>query len=149
MLYPERKVVSLSGDGGAQMNLPELATCIQYNLHMVHVILNDNAFGMIKWKQGVANFEEWGLDLQNPDFVALAKSYGAEGYHISSANEFAPLLQQCLEKEGVHVIEVPFSYDWMAAQLKQIPDDIARVTKQVEDELGEKCYFECSFGVPS
>jgi acetolactate synthase-1/2/3 large subunit len=144
-LYPDRPVVSLSGDGGAQMNLPELATCMQYKLNIVHVILNDNAFGMIKWKQGTSGFQDFGLDLQNPDFAALARSYGASGHRVTDAKEFAPLLQQCLDAKGTHVIEVPFSYEWMAAQLKEIPGDIKRVTKQVEDEFGD-CYIECSLG---
>lgn len=143
ILYPDRTVVSLSGDGGAQMNLSELATCMQYNLDVVHVILNDNAFGMIKWKQGLVGFGDWGLDLVNPDFVVLAQSYGASGHRVASADEFAPLLQQCIDSKGTHVIEVPFSYDWMAAQLKEIPGDVARVTRELEEELGE-CYFECS-----
>jgi len=144
-LYPDRTVVSLSGDGGAQMNLPELATSIQYNLNVVHVILNDNAFGMIKWKQSTAGFDNWGLDLKNPDFVALAKSYGAQGYRISSADEFANVLSECIRTPGTHVIEVPFSYECMSAQLKEIPTDIARVCKQIEDEFGS-CFVECSFG---
>lgn len=68
ILYPDRTVVSLSGDGGAQMNVAELATCLQYKLDgSVHVILNDSAFGMIKWKQETVGFDEWGLDLLNPD----------------------------------------------------------------------------------
>jgi acetolactate synthase-1/2/3 large subunit len=144
-LYPDRPVVSLSGDGGAQMNLAELGTCMQYKLNIVHVILNDNAFGMIKWKQEDYGFQDFGLDLQNPDFAALARSYGASGHRVTEAKEFAPLLQQCLDAKGTHVIEVPFSYEWMAAQLKEIPGDIKRVTKQVEDEFGE-CYIECCLG---
>jgi acetolactate synthase I/II/III large subunit len=143
ILYPDRTVVSLSGDGGAQMNLAELATCMQYNLDIVHVILNDNAFGMIKWKQESGGFGDWGLDLLNPDFGALAQSYGATGHRVASADEFAPLLQECINSKGTHVIEVPFSYERMAAQLKEIPGDVARITKQLEEDLG-KCYFECS-----
>lgn len=60
VLYPDRKVVSISGDGGFMMNEQELATCVQYNMDVVHVILNDSSFGMIKWKQEHAGFDDWG-----------------------------------------------------------------------------------------
>jgi len=143
-LYPDRKVVSISGDGGAQMNLPELATSIQYKLDVVHIILNDNAFGMIKWKQENTGFPDWGLDLENPDFVKLAEAYGASGHRITSADEFAPVLKTCLDSKGTHVIEVPFSYEWISTRLKEIPSYIAQAKKTVEDEFGE-CCLECSY----
>jgi len=143
-LFPDRKVVSISGDGGAQMNLPELATSVQYGLNVVHVILNDNAFGMIKWKQAGAGFTNWGLDLKNPDFVALAKSYGAHGHRVESADEFAPLLQKCLDAPGTHVIEVPFSYEWISERLKKIPAEVHDLHKQIYKEFGQ-CYKEESF----
>ena len=141
-LYPDRAVVSISGDGGSLMNMPELATCVQYNLNIVHIILNDNAFGMIKWKQDTGGFSDYGLDLVNPDFVKLAEAYGAHGHRIGKTEDLVPMLKKCIESEGTHVIEVPHSYDWMSAQLKEIPADIAKVQKQIKDELGE-CFKEC------
>lgn len=124
------------------MNLPELATSIQYNMNIVHVILNDSAFGMIKWKQGTANFADWGLDLVNPDFVSLAESYGAKGHRVTSADEFVPLLTECIAADGTHVVDVPFSYDWMAAQLKEVPKDVGRIQQQLKTEFGGKCHVE-------
>ena len=170
-LFPERKVVSISGDGGAQMNLPvceptsskefanvlfctyqsflslpiqELATCVQYNIDVVHIILNDNAFGMIKWKQADAGFENWGLDLKNPDFVELAKSYGANGHRITNTDEFVPVLKKCLDEKGTHVIEVPFSYDWISKRLKSIPAEVKDMLKTIRDEF-QACFIEESF----
>lgn len=143
MLYPDRKTVSISGDGGFMMNEAELATCVQYDLDVVHVILNDSAFGMIKWKQEAAGFEDYGLDLQDPDFVALANSYGAHGHRIAQANEFAPLLEKCLNSKGTHVIEVPFSYEWMSAKLKETERESREIVRLVEKEFGA-CLIDCS-----
>ena len=131
--------------GGAQMNLPELATCMQYKLNIVHIILNDNAFGMIKWKQGLAGFENWGLDLVNPDFVMLAKAYGVHGHRVTKADEFASILQSCLDTEGTHLIEVPFSYESMSAELKRVPAKAEAAVKQVTEEYGScACFSENS-----
>jgi acetolactate synthase-1/2/3 large subunit len=145
LLYPDKAVVSISGDGGSLMNMPELATCAQYGINVVHIVLNDNAFGMIKWKQGTGGFPVYGLDLQNPDFVKLAEAYGAHGHRVEKTEDFVPLLKRCIESKGTHVIEVPHSYDCMSAQLKEIPAKIEKVQAQVESELGE-CFKECSIG---
>ena len=136
ILYPDRKVISISGDGGFMMNEAELATCVQYDMNIVHVILNDSSFGMIKWKQESAGFDDWGLDLKNPDFVALAESYGAHGYRVTSAEEFGPLLIKCLDSNGTHVIEVPFSYEWISAKLKETRQESLRIIETVEKEFG-------------
>jgi acetolactate synthase-1/2/3 large subunit len=143
LFYPDRKVISVSGDGGAQMNLPEWATAMQYKIDVVHVILNDNSFGMIKWKQEIGGFPNWGLDLVNPDFVKLAEAYGASGHRVTSADEFAPLLEKCLNSPGTHVIEVPFSYAWVSNNLKEIPTFVSQVQKTIEEEFGA-CLLECA-----
>lgn len=96
---------------------------------------------MIKWKQGLAGFENWGLDLENPDFVKLAEAYGAHGYRVTNADEFAPILKKCLETDGTHLIEVPFSYEWMATELTKVPSRAEKVVDQLKSEFGE-CVFE-------
>ena len=92
------------------MNSAELETAVRLKLDLVVLILNDNAFGMIKWKQANLGFEDFGLDLSNPDFVLYAQSYGAIGHRIHKAEELIPTLENCFEDGGVHVIEVPMDY---------------------------------------
>lgn len=79
----------------------------------------------------------------NPDFVALAQSYGAHGHRVASAEEFGPLLAECLDAKGTHVIEVPFSYDWMSAKLDQSQKESHEIIETVEKEFG-KCLIDCS-----
>lgn len=110
MVRPDKKVVAICGDGGFMMNSQEVETAVRLNLDLVVLILNDSAYGMIKWKQANMEFEDFGLDFKNPDFVKYADSYGAFGHRISAADELAPLLHDCLEKGGVHLIDVPVDY---------------------------------------
>ncbi|MFP6875269.1 MAG: thiamine pyrophosphate-dependent enzyme, partial [Roseibacillus sp.] len=92
------------------MNSQELETCMRLKLNLVVMVLNDNAFGMIKWKQANMGFKNFGLDYGNPDFVKYAESYGAAGHRLERVEDLSSLLQTCLDSEGVHLIEVPIDY---------------------------------------
>jgi acetolactate synthase-1/2/3 large subunit len=110
MVHPERRVMAICGDGGFMMNSAELETAVRLNLNLVVLILRDNAYGMIKWKQSNMQFENWGLDFGNPDFVKYAESYGAAGHRTESADALAPLLERCFQEGGVHLVEAPVDY---------------------------------------
>ena len=79
LLYPERRVLAVCGDGGFMMNSQELETAVRLRLNLVVLILEDDAYGMIRWKQAVDGFPDFGLTFGNPDFVAYAEAYGAKG----------------------------------------------------------------------
>jgi len=110
MVYPDRKVMAICGDGGFMMNSQELETCVRLKMNLVVLIINDNAFGMIKWKQANMGFKNFGLDYGNPDFVKYAESYGAIGHRIERSEELLPLLKTCLDSDGVHLIDIPIDY---------------------------------------
>ncbi len=110
MVYPGRKVMSICGDGGFMMNSQELETAVRLGLDMVVLILNDNSYGMIRWKQANMGFADWGLTYGNPDFVKYAESYGAKGHLVTSAEMLPGLLAECLNAKGVHLIECPVDY---------------------------------------
>lgn len=110
LMYPERQVLCVSGDGGFMMNSQELETAIRLKLNLVILILVDNGYGMIKWKQEAAGFNDWGLDFDNPDFKVYAEAYGANGHRFDHADDLVPLIQSCFEAKGVHLIEVPIDY---------------------------------------
>ncbi|TAH47413.1 MAG: acetolactate synthase large subunit [Gammaproteobacteria bacterium] len=110
IVYPDRKVVAVAGDGGFMMNSQEIETAVRLKLDVVVLLLRDNAYGMIKWKQANMNFPNFDMDMGNPDFVAYAESYGAHGHRPTSAAEFGPLLSQCLATPGVHLIDLPVDY---------------------------------------
>ncbi|KXS53866.1 MAG: acetolactate synthase, catabolic [Marinobacter sp. T13-3] len=107
---PDSQVVAICGDGGFMMNSQELETAVRLELDLVVIVLNDNAFGMIKWKQEGMGFDDFGLDYGNPQFVDYARSYGANGYLATSDDHFQETLDHCLASPGVHLIELPVDY---------------------------------------
>ena len=110
IVFPERRVMAICGDGGFLMNSAEMETAVRLKLNLIVLILRDNAYGMIKWKQSNMDFPNWGLDFGNPDFVKYAESYGAHGHRVASAEGLAPLLEQCYQTGGVHLVEAPVDY---------------------------------------
>lgn len=85
--FPERKVVALCGDGGFMYSPQELSTAMRYGLNTVAVVFNNGAYGASKWdQQHQFNGRFIGTDLFNPDFVAMAKSFGAEGIKTDADN---------------------------------------------------------------
>ena len=110
LVHPDRAVVAVCGDGGFMMNSQELETAMRLGLHIVVIVLRDNAYGMIKWKQAHMGLEDYGLDYGNPDFVQYAQSYGATGHRPKSAEEFVPVLETALARPGVHLIDVAVDY---------------------------------------
>jgi len=110
IVYPERRVMAICGDGGFMMNSQEMETAVRLGLDLVVLILRDDAYGMIKWKQSNMGFDDYGLDYGNPDFVQYANSYGATGHRLESAESLIPLIEECFNTAGVHLIEVPVDY---------------------------------------
>jgi len=110
MVYPERKVMAICGDGGFMMNSQEMETAVRLGLNITVLILNDSSYGMIRWKQANMGFEDWGLTYGNPDFVKYAESYGANGHRVESAEGLPDLLKHCLDTPGVHLIDCPVDY---------------------------------------
>ena len=102
--------MAICGDGGFMMNSQELETAVRLKLNLVVLILRDNAYGMIKWKQANMGFDDFGLDYGNPDFVKYAESYGAHGVRVESHEEFKKVLEERLNSEGVHLVELPVDY---------------------------------------
>jgi acetolactate synthase-1/2/3 large subunit len=109
-IHPNRKVVSINGDGGFMMNSQEIETAVRMGLDLVVIILNDSAYGMIKWKQEGVGFDNFGLDFNNPDFVKYAESFGAHGYRAESDEQFKSILDTALNSKGVHIIDLPIDY---------------------------------------
>ncbi len=110
LMYPERQVVAVCGDGGFMMNSQELETAVRLKLNMITIIFNDSAYGMIKWKQAGQGLADFALDFNNPDFVMYAQSYGAIGHRISASDELIPTMEKAFSDGGVHVIDLPVDY---------------------------------------
>lgn len=110
MLYPNRRVLAVCGDGGFMMNSQEMETAVRLGLNLVVIILNDSAYGMIRWKQAVDGFEDFGMRFGNPDFVRYAEAYGAKGTRVTSVEELVPTIEAAFAGGGVHLLDVPIDY---------------------------------------
>ncbi|RWL80212.1 MAG: acetolactate synthase large subunit [Mesorhizobium sp.] len=110
MLFPERRVMAVCGDGGFMMNSQELETAVRLKLNLVVLIIEDHAYGMIRWKQAVDDFPDFGMTFGNPDFVRYAEAYGAKGTRVGAIAELRPALEQAFAAGGVNLVVVPIDY---------------------------------------
>ncbi|WP_447593786.1 acetolactate synthase large subunit [Stenotrophomonas rhizophila] len=110
MLFPQRRVLAVCGDGGFMMNSQEMETAVRLGLNLVVIVLNDSAYGMIRWKQAVDGFEDFGMRFGNPDFVRYAEAYGAKGSRITAVEQLVPTIEAALAGGGVHLLDVPIDY---------------------------------------
>ena len=110
ILYPQRRVLAVCGDGGFMMNSQEVETAVRLKLNLVVLILQDDAYGMIRWKQAVDDFPDYGLTFGNPDFVKYAEAYGATGWRVETTEGLASTLGAAFEAGGVHLVTVPIDY---------------------------------------
>lgn len=110
IVKPEVPVVAICGDGGFMMNSQEMETAVRLNLDLTILILRDDAYGMIKWKQKNMGFGEHSLNFGNPDFVKYAESYGAYGHRVNHQDDLYPTIEKCVNSKGVHLIDIPVDY---------------------------------------
>jgi acetolactate synthase-1/2/3 large subunit len=110
MLYSERRVMAICGDGGFMMNSQELETAVRLKLNLVVLIIEDHAYGMIRWKQAVDGFSDFGMTFSNPDFVKYAEAYGAKGTRVRAIGELQSTLENAFADKGVHLVIVPVDY---------------------------------------
>ena len=128
LVNPKKKVLAISGDGGFMMNSQELETAVRLGIDLTVLILNDDGYGMIQWKQQAMQLKDFGLKFNNPDFVKYAESYGGKGYRIEAAKDLLPALKTALNSSGIHLIDVPTDYSEndkvLTKELKKITDSI-------------------------
>lgn len=110
--HPDKPVVAISGDGGFLFGLQELATAVQYDIRLVTIIFNNNAWGNVRRdQQNKFNGHVFASDLHNPDLPQLAQSFGAEAWRADSPEALEHILPQALEHRGPSIIEVPVEKD--------------------------------------
>jgi acetolactate synthase-1/2/3 large subunit len=103
-------VLAVVGDGGFMMNSQELETALRYNIPVVILVLNDNAFGFIKWKQHCKGHPCFALDYSNPDFVKYAESFGAVGMKVKDGDNLSQIVHKAFLLKKPVLIECPIDY---------------------------------------
>jgi acetolactate synthase I/II/III large subunit len=110
LVHPDRKVVTVNGDGGFLMNAQELETAVRLKTPFVNVIWENNQYGSIVWKQDKKFGSHFGTDFTNPDFVKLAEGFGMPAWRCESADEFGERLRQALPLDTPSLIVLPIDY---------------------------------------
>lgn len=124
LLYPERRVVAVTGDGGFLMNSQELETAVRLELPLVILVWRDDGYGVIRWKQQLRFGRTSSVEFGNPDLVRYAESFGAAGYRVSEPSELLPVLAEALKCRVPAVIDCPVDYAEnlrLTERLKSLP----------------------------
>ena len=104
---PERTVVAIAGDGGIQMTIQELGTIMQSEVDVKIIILNNRFLGMVRqWQQLFMDKRYSFVDIQSPDFVAVAKGYRIEGQCVNKREELIPALTTMINHKGAYLLEI-------------------------------------------
>ncbi|MDW3218985.1 MAG: acetolactate synthase large subunit [Acidimicrobiales bacterium] len=109
-LDPSRRVVAVCGDGGFLMNVQDLQTACELGLDLTVVIVRDDAYGFIGWHQEEAGLERRGVELTNPDYVALGAAFGATAYRVGEADDLDDVLARAIAEPGVAIVDCPMDY---------------------------------------
>jgi acetolactate synthase-1/2/3 large subunit len=110
LVHPERKVVTVNGDGGFLMNVQELETAVRLRTPIVNVIWENRQYGSIVWKQDRKFGRHFGTDFTNPDFVRLADAFGMPAWRIEAVDDFGPTLRRALDLDVPSLIVLPIDY---------------------------------------
>ena len=110
LVYPDKKVLAITGDGGFMMNSQEIETAVRIGTPFVTLIWNDCSYGLIKWKQQEHFGKTCSVDFTNPDFKMYAESFHCKGYLIKKANDLIPTLHEAFCQKVPAIIDCPVDY---------------------------------------
>ncbi len=110
LVHPERKVVTVNGDGGFLMNVQELETAVRLRTPIVNVIWENSQYGSIVWKQDKKFGRHFGTDFTNPDFVKLAEAFGMPAWRVEAVDDFGPALRRAIDLDVPSLIVLPIDY---------------------------------------
>jgi thiamine pyrophosphate-dependent acetolactate synthase large subunit-like protein len=103
---PDRKVVSVSGDGGFGQYMGEFLTAVKYGMNVTHILLNNSELGKISKEQRDGEWKVWQTGLHNPDFAEYARLCGGLGIRVERVEELPSALDQALAADGPSLVEI-------------------------------------------
>jgi acetolactate synthase-1/2/3 large subunit len=110
LVHPDRKVLAICGDAGFLMNVQEMETARRLDADIVAMVWEDNAYGLIAWKQEGEFGRHTDLAFGNPDWMKLADAFGWQGHHVENSADLAAALRQALDEKGPSLVVVPIDY---------------------------------------
>jgi pyruvate dehydrogenase (quinone) len=106
LAYPKRQVISMSGDGGFTMLMGDLLTLVQHELPVKLLVYNNGALGMVKLEMRVAGYEDFGVDVKNPDFAKMAEAAGLRGFRVEDSRDLKGSLEAAFRHDGPALLDV-------------------------------------------
>lgn len=121
LLFPDRRVIAVTGDGGFLMNSQELETAVRLQLPMVILVWRDDGYGVIRSKQMVRFGRTSSVDFGNPDLMSYANSFGARGVRVTELSELRPILAQALTSPVPVVVDCAVDYSENVRLMEGLP----------------------------
>jgi acetolactate synthase-1/2/3 large subunit len=110
LAHPERRVVTVSGDGGFMMSVHELETARREGVATINIVLRDGGYGSIRWKQLARFGRTHGTEFGNPDMALLAEAFGIRGFRVTSPSDLVSILEEALELGKPCLVDIPVDY---------------------------------------
>ena len=110
LVYPERRILAICGDGGFMMNVQEMETARRLNSNIVIMVWEDGEYGLIVFKQQNEFNHHTDLAFGNPDWLQLASAFGWHGHRVERSVELKETLEQAFNEEGPSLVVIPIDY---------------------------------------
>ncbi|HVS62106.1 MAG TPA: acetolactate synthase large subunit [Thermoanaerobaculia bacterium] len=110
LVFPDRRILAISGDGGFMMNVQEMETARRIDSNIVVMVWEDGAYGLIAWKQKNEFGHHTDLSFGNPDWIKLAEAFGWHGHFCDKSSELLATLEKAFQEEGPSLVVVPIDY---------------------------------------
>ncbi len=110
LVYPERNILAICGDGGFMMNVQEMETAARLKCNLTVMVWEDGGYGLIGWKQENEFGRHTDLAFGNPDWLKLAAAFGWNGHHVSNADDLQTELKKAISEPGPSLVVIPIDY---------------------------------------
>lgn len=126
LVEPEKRILAICGDAGFLMNVQEMETAVRLGVKLTVMIWEDQAYGLIEWKQENSFGRHTELSFGNPDWMQLAASFGWNGHQVSKSSELREVLTTALDEEGPSLLVLPIDYRENMLLTEHLGDLVAR-----------------------
>ena len=110
LVFPDRRILAIAGDGGFLMNVQEMETARRLNSNLVVLLWEDGGYGLIAWKQENQFGRSTNLDFGNPDWLELAHAFGWRGHRVQRSVELKDTLEKAFLEQGPSLVIIPIDY---------------------------------------
>ncbi|MBW2260840.1 MAG: acetolactate synthase large subunit [Deltaproteobacteria bacterium] len=141
IVMPGRQVLAVAGDGGFMMNSQDLETAVRLGQDLVILLVRDDAYGFIRWKQAQMGLEDFGMTFGNPDFVKYAEAYGAVGMRVGKGDSFVEVLGKAFETASARslpvLVDCPIDYSQNVKLERDLHGEVSHILACAVDEQGD------------